>query len=73
MMEYLVIAGIAGLSFVAGWITKSFSVEKIVEQAKHDIQHVNELKQKEYKRGWNTGYGYGSEYEKNLHKSCNVK
>ena len=64
MMEYIVIAGIAGLSFVAGWITKSFSVDKIVQQAKHDIQHVNVLKHKEYKRGWNTGFGYGSGYEK---------
>jgi len=25
---------------------------------------VNELKQKEYKRGWSTGFGYGSGYEK---------
>lgn len=58
MMEYISIAILAGLSFVAGWITKSLSVDKIVEQAKHDIQHVNELKQKEYKRGWNTGFGY---------------
>jgi hypothetical protein len=65
MMEYLIIAGIAGLSFVAGWITKSLSVDKIVEQAKHDIKHVNELKHEEYKRGWNTGFGYGSGYEKN--------
>ena len=64
MMEYIVIAGIAGLSFVAGWITKSFSVDKIVQQAKHDIQHVNALKHKEYKRGWNTGFGYRSEYGK---------
>lgn len=64
MMEYIVIAGIAGLSFVAGWITKSLSVDKVVEQAKYDIKHVNELKRKEYKRGWNTGFGYGSGYEK---------
>ena len=63
-MEYIVIAGIEGLSFVAGWITKSLSVDKIVEQAKYDIKHVNKLKQKEYKRGWNTGVGYGSGYEK---------
>ncbi len=64
MMEYIVIAGIVGLSFVAGWITKSLSVDKIVEQAKHDIQHVNELKQKEYKRGWNTGYEYRDCFER---------
>ena len=64
MMEYVVIAGIAGLSFVAGWITKSLSVDKIVEQAKYDIQHVQALKSKEFKRGWNTGFGYGSGYEK---------
>jgi hypothetical protein len=63
-MEYIVIAILAVLSFVVGWITKSLSVDKIVEQAKHDIKHVNELKQKEYKRGWNTGFGYGSGYEK---------
>ena len=63
-MEYIVIAILAVLSFVVGWITKSLSVDKIVEQAKHDIKHVNELKQKEYKREWNTGFGYGSGYEK---------
>ena len=55
MMEYLIIAGIAGLSFVAGWITKSLSVDKIVEQTKHDIQHVQALKSKEYKRGYESG------------------
>lgn len=64
MMEYIVIAILAGLSFATGWITKSFTVDKIVERAKYDIKHVNELKQKEYKRGWNTGFGYGSGYEK---------
>nr|DAS80752.1 MAG TPA: hypothetical protein [Caudoviricetes sp.] len=64
MMEYIVIAGIAGLSFVAGWITKSLSVDKIVEQAKYDIQHVQALKSKEFKRGWNTGFGYRGGYEK---------
>ena len=64
MMEYISITILAVLSFVAGWITKSLSVDKIVEQAKYDIQHVNELKQKEYKRGWSTGFGYGSGYEK---------
>ena len=63
-MEYISITILAVLSFVAGWITKSLSVDKIVEQAKYDIQHVNELKQKEYKRGWSTGFGYGSGYEK---------
>jgi len=63
-MEYIVITILAVLSFVAGWITKSLSVDKIVEQAKYDIKHVNKLKQKEYKRGWNTGFGYGSGYEK---------
>ena len=61
-MEYIVIGILAVLSFVAGWITKSLSVDKIVEQAKYDIKHVNKLK--EYKRGWNTGFGYGSGYEK---------
>ena len=55
MMEHLIIAGIAGLSFVAGWITKSLSVDKIVEQTKHDIQHVQALKSKEYKRGYESG------------------
>ena len=66
MMEYISIAILAGLSFVAGWITKSFSVDKIVQQAKHDIQHVNELKQKEYKRGWSTGFEYRGGYEKKI-------
>ena len=50
--------------FVVGWMIRSISVAKIVRQAQHDIQHVNELKHKEYKRGWNTGFGYGSGYEK---------
>ena len=64
MMEYIVIMILATLCFIAGWITKSLSVDKIVEQAKYDIQHVQALKSKEYKRGWNTGFGYGSGYEK---------
>jgi len=64
MMEYISITILAVLSFVAGWITKSLSVDKIVEQAKYDIQHVNELKQKEYKRGWSTGFEYRDGYEK---------
>lgn len=63
-MEYIVIMILATLCFIAGWITKSLSVDKIVEQAKYDIQHVQALKSKEYKRGWNTGFGYGSGYEK---------
>ena len=62
MMEYVVLMILAVLSFMAGWITKSFSVDKIVEQAKYDIQHVQALKSKEYKRGWNTGFEYGSGY-----------
>ena len=62
MMEYIVIAVFAALCFMAGWITRSISVDKLVQQAKYDIKHMNELKQKEYKRGWNTGFGYGSEY-----------
>ena len=64
MMEYIVIMIFAALCFMAGWIIKSISIAKIVEQAKYDIKHVNKLKQKEYKRGWNTGFGYGSGYEK---------
>nr|DAU32972.1 MAG TPA: Toxin Ibs, type I toxin-antitoxin system [Caudoviricetes sp.] len=64
MMEYVVITMLAIVSFTAGWIIRSISVDRIVQQAKYDIQHVNELKQKEYKRGWSTGFGYGSEYEK---------
>ena len=64
MMEYIVIAVFAALFFMAGWIIRSISVDKLVQQAKYDIQHVNELKQKEYKRGWSTGFGYGSGYEK---------
>ena len=62
MMEYVVIAILAVLCFMVGWIIRSISIAKIVEQAKYDIQHVNELKHEEYKRGWNTGYGYGSGY-----------
>ena len=64
MMEYVVITMLAIVSFAAGWIIRSISVDRIVQQAKYDIQHVNELKQKEYKRGWSTGFGYGSGYEK---------
>lgn len=63
-MEYVVITMLAIVSFAAGWIIRSISVDRIVQQAKYDIQHVNELKQKEYKRGWSTGFGYGSGYEK---------
>jgi len=63
-MEYIAITILAVLCFMAGWITKSLSVDKIVEQAKYDIQHVNELKQKEYKRGWSTGFEYRGGYEK---------
>ena len=64
MMEYVVIAVFAALCFMAGWITRSISVDKLVQQAKYDIQHVNELKQKEYKRGWSTGFEYRGGYEK---------
>lgn len=64
MMEYISITILAVLSFAAGWITKSLSVDKIVEQAKYDIQHVQALKSKEFKRGWNTGFGYRGGYEK---------
>ena len=64
MMEYAVIAVLAALCFMTGWIIRSISVDKLVKQAKYDIKHVNALKQKEYKRGWNTGFGYGSGYEK---------
>ena len=46
-MEYIVIMIFAALCFMAGWITKSLSVDKIVEQAKFDIKHVNQLKRKE--------------------------
>ena len=63
-MEYISITILAVLSFAAGWITKSLSVDKIVEQAKYDIQHVQALKSKEFKRGWNTGFGYRGGYEK---------
>ena len=64
MMEYVVIAVLAALCFMAGWIIRSISVDKLVKQAKYDIQHVNELKQKEYKRGWNTGYEYRDCFER---------
>ena len=62
MMEYIVIAVFAALCFIAGWITRSIFVDTLVRQAKNDIKHVNELKRKEYKRGWSTGFGYGSGY-----------
>ena len=63
-MEYVVIVIFAALCFMAGWIIRSISVDRIVQQAKYDIQHVNELKQKEYKRGWSTGFEYRGGYEK---------
>ena len=63
-MEYVVITMLAIVSFIAGWIIRSISVDKLVQQAKYDIKHVNELKQKEYKRGWSTGFEYRGGYEK---------
>ena len=64
MMEYVVITMLAIVSFIAGWIIRSISVDKLVQQAKYEITHVNELKQKEYKRGWSTGFEYRGGYEK---------
>lgn len=63
-MEYVVITMLAIVSFIAGWIIRSISVDKLVQQAKYEITHVNELKQKEYKRGWSTGFEYRGGYEK---------
>ena len=58
MMAYIVITGIAGLSFTAGWLMKSISVANLVKKAKKDIKYVNNLKSEAYSKGWNTGYGY---------------
>ena len=58
MMAYVILTGIAGLSFTAGWLMKSISVSNLVKKAKHDVKYVNTLKSKAYSKGWNSGYGY---------------
>ena len=64
MMEYVVISVFAALCFMAGWIIRSISVDKLVKQAKYDIKHVNELKSEAYSKGWNSGYGYRDCFER---------
>ena len=34
MMTYIILTGIAGLSFTAGWIMKSMSVSNLIKKAK---------------------------------------
>ena len=64
MMAYIILTGIAGLSFTAGWIMKSMSVSNLVKKAKHDVKYVNTLKSKAYSKGWNTGYEYRDCFER---------
>lgn len=58
MMAYIILTGIAGVSFMAGWIMKSMSVSNLVKKAKRDIKYVDALKSEAYSKGWNSGYGY---------------
>ena len=58
MVTYIVITGIAGLSFTAGWLMKSISVANLINKARKDIKYVDALKSEAYSKGWNTGYGY---------------
>lgn len=58
MMAYIILTGIAGLSFTAGWIMKSISVANLISKAKKDIKYVNNLRSKAYSKGWDTGYEY---------------
>ena len=64
MVTYIVITGIAGLSFTAGWLMKSMSVSNLVKKAKKDIKYVNNLKSEAYSKGWNTGYEYRDCFER---------
>ena len=57
-MAYIILTGIAGVSFMAGWIMKSMSVSNLVKKAKRDIKYVDALKSEAYSKGWNSGYGY---------------
>ena len=49
-MTYIILTGIAGLSFTAGWLMKSISVANLISKA--------------YSKGWNTGYGYRDSFER---------
>jgi hypothetical protein len=64
MMAYIILTGIAGLSFMAGWIIKSMSVSNLVKKAKKDIKYVDTLKSEAYSKGWNTGYEYRDCFER---------
>ncbi len=64
MVTYIVITGIAGLSFTAGWLMKSMSVSNLVKKAKKDIKYVDTLKSEAYSKGWNSGYGYRDCFER---------
>ncbi len=64
MMAYIILTGIAGLSFMAGWLMKSMSVSNLVKKAKHDVKYVNSLKSQAYSKGWNSGYGYRDCFER---------
>lgn len=64
MMAYIILTGIAGLSFMAGWLMKSMSVSNLVKKAKHDVKYVNSLKSQAYSKGWNTGYEYRDCFER---------
>jgi len=58
MLAYIILTGIAGLSFTAGWLMKSISVANLINKAKKDIKYVDTLKSEAYSKGWNSGYGY---------------
>ena len=64
MMAYIILTGIARLSFMAGWLMKSMSVSNLVKKAKHDVKYVNSLKSQAYSKGWNTGYEYRDCFER---------
>ena len=64
MMAYIILTGIAGLSFTAGWLMKSMSVSNLVKKAKKDIKYVDTLKSEAYSKGWNTGYEYRDCFER---------
>ena len=64
MLAYIILTGIAGLSFTAGWLMKSMSVSNLVKKAKKDIKYVDNLKSEAYSKGWNSGYGYRDCFER---------
>ena len=64
MMTYIILTGIAGLSFTASWLMKSMSVSNLVKKAKKDIKYVDNLKSEAYSKGWNSGYGYRDCFER---------